>query len=440
MKKSISSIIKSALLGLAAGFISLSLAACSGDLHQPLERPVVPGANGEYTPSLEDANEISIFFKTATDRDYYFWAWNGSAGGELFTVAAVWPGDALTLKGKDPEGNFIYKYTITTTTELPDSFIISYDNGGSKVYDGAAFVKNGLFIEGNDTVDVITAIAAPSTPETPSQGGEGNEGNEGGETPAQGGTGTEGGETPAAPVEITLDANFVAKGDFCEDLAIAEDGAGTGVFAFTLNYRTTMTAWGGSNGNLNLKLNSGDTWYGIAKVNVEASTSLPEGVSISGTDNIIIGPLTDLTTYKISFKLTDDKSALVISVAATGTFDAPAGPTTYDEIEVAETAGELPNNDFTLDESTGDLYKVQGVPGWYGDANAAIWGVIKVGDDQYWKRLKFVKADGTLYFTTNLNPSTIKIRRYDPTDLTKMWNSSNGALTITDKVAQYPAQ
>ncbi|MCR5402043.1 MAG: hypothetical protein K6E78_10685 [Treponema sp.] len=425
MKKNISRF----LMGAVAGLASLVLAACSGDLHQPLERPVVPGSTGAYTPSLEDANEVSIFFKTTEDRDYFFWAWNSVGGGELFTVAGTWPGDAFVLKGTDSDGKYIYKYTITTTTELPDNFIISYDGGGSKVYDGAAFVKNGLFVEGSEEAEVITAIAAPA-PETPA----GNDGNEG--------EGSEGGNnTPAAPVEITLDSTFVAKGDFGEDIAIAEDGEGTGVFAFTLNYRTTMTAWGGSNGNLNLKLNSGDTWYGVAKVNAEASTSLPEGVSISGTDNIIIGPLTDLTTYKISFKLTDDKTALVISVAATGTFDAPAGPTDYASIEAAETAGELPNADFTLDETTGGLFTVTGVPGWYGDANAAIWGVIKTDDNsQYWKRLKYVKNDGALYFTTNLNVVSIKIRRYNPSDLTDMWNSSGGALTITNNTAVYPAQ
>ena len=104
-----------------------------------------------YTPSLATADEVSIFFETATERDYAVWAWGDLGGGEAYCTHTSWPGDAMTLMGQTATGRYIYKYTFTKVTEAPAYLIISYNNGNTKIYDGVAFVNHGYYVEGNDT-------------------------------------------------------------------------------------------------------------------------------------------------------------------------------------------------------------------------------------------------------------------------------------------------
>ena len=110
-----------------------------------------------YTPTLETADEISIFFETATERDYAVWAWGALGGGEAYCQNTNWPGDAMTMMGQSATGRYIYKYTLTKVSEVPDNLIISYDGGNTKIYDGVAFVNHGYYVEGNSTpTEIIT--------------------------------------------------------------------------------------------------------------------------------------------------------------------------------------------------------------------------------------------------------------------------------------------
>lgn len=111
-----------------------------------------------YTPILETADEISIFFETATERDYAVWAWGDLGGGEAYQTNTSWPGDAMTLMGQTDTGRNVYKYTYTKVTEAPANLIISYNGGNTKVYDGVTFVNHGYYVEGNSTpTQIITA-------------------------------------------------------------------------------------------------------------------------------------------------------------------------------------------------------------------------------------------------------------------------------------------
>ena len=110
-----------------------------------------------YTPTLETADEISIFFETATERDYAVWAWGTLGGGEAYQQNTSWPGDAMTLMGQTATGRNVYKYTFTKVSEAPANLIISYNGGNTKIYDGVNFVNHGYYVEGNNTpTQVIT--------------------------------------------------------------------------------------------------------------------------------------------------------------------------------------------------------------------------------------------------------------------------------------------
>ena len=104
-----------------------------------------------YTPTLETADEVSLFFETATEHDYAVWAWGTLGGGEAYHVNTSWPGDEMTLMGQTATGRYVYKYTFTRVTEAPANLIISYNGGNTKIYDGVAFVNHGYYVEGNDT-------------------------------------------------------------------------------------------------------------------------------------------------------------------------------------------------------------------------------------------------------------------------------------------------
>lgn len=111
-----------------------------------------------YTPTLENSDEISIFFETPTERDYAIWAWKGDNGGEYYCNNTSWPGDGMTLMGQTSTGSCIYKYIFTKVNDIPANFIISYNGGNNKVYDGITFTNHGYYVEGLSTpTQVITA-------------------------------------------------------------------------------------------------------------------------------------------------------------------------------------------------------------------------------------------------------------------------------------------
>lgn len=89
----------------------------------------------------EALENLTFTFKTATEGDYYVWAWGGDFGGDAFSVSGAWPGDKLELVSTE-NGEYIYGYTFTKTPGIPPTnIIISTNGGGKKLYDGAEFVK-----------------------------------------------------------------------------------------------------------------------------------------------------------------------------------------------------------------------------------------------------------------------------------------------------------
>ena len=129
-----------------------------------LESSSVDPDGDAYVPTLDNDTEISIFFETPTDHDYFVWVWGDLGGGEAYCVNTSYPGDAMTLKGKTAAGNNVYKYTLTKVSQAPGWLIIA--RGGTdadKVYDGVPFVNHGYYVEGNGTpVKVISEVSAIS--------------------------------------------------------------------------------------------------------------------------------------------------------------------------------------------------------------------------------------------------------------------------------------
>jgi len=122
--------------------------------------------DGPYVPYLDDANEVSIFFETPTEGTYNVWVWGDLGGGEAYTATGAWPGDEMTLMGQGSNGNYIYKYTITVTDQVPSNLIITRFVDGAEAarpYDGVAFVNHGYYVEGNDTpTEEITQVGPPA--------------------------------------------------------------------------------------------------------------------------------------------------------------------------------------------------------------------------------------------------------------------------------------
>ena len=104
-----------------------------------------------YTPTLDSENEVSVFLETATEGVYNVWAWGDLGGGEAYTLSGSWPGDAMTLMGKNANGRPVYKYVQTKTDGIPANIIITRYDGGSeakRLWDGAPFVNHGYYVEG----------------------------------------------------------------------------------------------------------------------------------------------------------------------------------------------------------------------------------------------------------------------------------------------------
>ncbi len=112
------------------------------------------------TPTLDDSNEISIFFETSQTADYAVWAWGSIGGGEAYCTNTSWPGDGMVLAGQTAAGKNVYKCTLAKATDVPQYLIISKNGGNTKIYDGVDFVNHGYYVEGQTTpIQVITATA-----------------------------------------------------------------------------------------------------------------------------------------------------------------------------------------------------------------------------------------------------------------------------------------
>ena len=66
-------------------------------------------SSGVYTPFLDNASEVSVFFETKNQTSYSVWVWGEQGGGEAYCSNTSWPGDGMELKGRSSSGGYIYK-------------------------------------------------------------------------------------------------------------------------------------------------------------------------------------------------------------------------------------------------------------------------------------------------------------------------------------------
>lgn len=118
-----------------------------------------------YTPTIESADEISLFFETATEANYQVWAWgDGVTEQQLLGITGGW-GDrpSMTLKGTAENGHYIYKFTFKAT-KAPSNFIITKNGDNPRPYDGTEYVVNGYYVEGTSVptkiISQLTGISA----------------------------------------------------------------------------------------------------------------------------------------------------------------------------------------------------------------------------------------------------------------------------------------
>lgn len=117
-----------------------------------------PPAPDVYVPTLNNSDEVCIFFETANADTYAVWAWGALGGGEAYCTNTSWPGDDMMLIGQTATGSYVYKCILTKTNEIPQYLIISKNGGDAKIYDGITFVNHGYYVEGQTTpTQIISA-------------------------------------------------------------------------------------------------------------------------------------------------------------------------------------------------------------------------------------------------------------------------------------------
>lgn len=117
-----------------------------------------PPAPDVYVPTLNNSDEVCIFFETANADTYAVWAWGALGGGEAYCTNTSWPGDDMMLMGQTATGSYVYKCILTKTNEIPQYLIISKNGGDAKIYDGITFVNHGYYVEGQTTpTQIISA-------------------------------------------------------------------------------------------------------------------------------------------------------------------------------------------------------------------------------------------------------------------------------------------
>ena len=112
-----------------------------------------------YTPTLENTDEMALFFETANEANYQVWAWGGGiTEQEHLGITGDWGNrPAMTLMGQAANGHYIYKFVFCGSV-APTNFIITKNGDNPRPYDGAIYVVNGYYVEGNDTpTQIITA-------------------------------------------------------------------------------------------------------------------------------------------------------------------------------------------------------------------------------------------------------------------------------------------
>lgn len=112
-----------------------------------------------YTPTLQTTEEIALFFETADQANYQVWAWgNGITEQQHLGISGDWGArPSMTLMGQAANGHYIYKFLFQGSI-APTNFIITKNGDNPRPYDGATYVTNGYYVEGNTTpVQIITA-------------------------------------------------------------------------------------------------------------------------------------------------------------------------------------------------------------------------------------------------------------------------------------------
>lgn len=127
--------------------------------------------------NLTDDKENSVFYESdVANADVHAWLYNDAEGlpGNAY-ASQGWPGDAMTMIGKTPEGKYIYKLSFDLKSNpLPANVIIT-ENGSDdahKVVDGAVFENHGYYVKGQKTSSktvpyVDTSVITNLTDDTP---------------------------------------------------------------------------------------------------------------------------------------------------------------------------------------------------------------------------------------------------------------------------------
>ena len=112
-----------------------------------------------YTPTLDSADEMSLFFETGEEANYQVWAWGGGPTEQQHLgITGDWSSrPSMTLMGQTADQRYIYKFTFQGSA-APTNFIITKNGDSTRPYDGAAYQVNGYYVEGTTTpTKIITA-------------------------------------------------------------------------------------------------------------------------------------------------------------------------------------------------------------------------------------------------------------------------------------------
>ena len=119
----------------------------SGDTPTPGPTP--------YEPTLNSADEISVFFETSDGNVPHVWVWGASGN---YTEGSF-PGPEMTLDGTLATGAKVYKWTYTgTNTTLPTGIIFAKDKD-NKYGGNGTFTNHGYYTTSSATASTKTITA-----------------------------------------------------------------------------------------------------------------------------------------------------------------------------------------------------------------------------------------------------------------------------------------
>lgn len=111
----------------------------------------ITSGDGIYTPVLENADEMSVFFETDKS-SAKVWIWDSSNN----YTGGSWPGQSMTLMGKNSVGRNIFKWIYTgSLTTMPTGLIFSV-NGSPQTAD-LTFRNHGYYVDGTSS-SAITGV------------------------------------------------------------------------------------------------------------------------------------------------------------------------------------------------------------------------------------------------------------------------------------------